>query len=695
MRFGLILLLVSCGGDDKKTKPGPVDTSTTTIDTGTPVVTDPAENVLVTVTLDGAPVADAVVLQAGGEQSWLTDAAGQATVEMDSDIRGEQTIFASVPSARNGFANPGVEETLSIDLVSFDPSDNIEFIFENPGTPADQADTEKCAHCHITINDDWYGSVHQNAASNPAVQDIYAGTAAALTNANDCTTAGGSWWSGVEPGTRALVDRCYLGAGALPDLNAGCGDTEACDGIASDFGGCADCHAPGIDGVLGGRDLLEAEGFSYDYGIHCDVCHLVESVDLSQPPGVAGALHIVRPSEIDPNPIGGIYQPLTFGPRVDIGNPRMGSVQRDHYRSADFCGACHQLDQPVLVPGQSIDPARWTTGTLPIHTTWGEWAESDMNPVKPCQDCHMPAAIDRGNGADLNNIITLEPGLATGWERPIGSVHAHTWEGPRDVDSNLLATAAMLTISNAVANDVLTSTVTVTNNGAGHALPTGEPLRSMVLVVTAECTPGDPLVAIGGDAVPDFGGALDSQDMGGDWAVWPGAQVGDVVRVVTRPGGFYDYPGFGPFGDGFFDAAAKGMPIEQVAGQSTITGVAGDDVTFDQPLPPGDVAHRVRDGGWPVDGGPASGWAGAPGFAFGKVLVDADGRRLVPHHRAVDVASDNRLPRITPVDTTHIFDSPCPQPTVTAALIHRAYPLQLALERGWTLTDLVMLEVVQ
>ena len=63
---------------------------------------------------------------------------------------------------------------------------------------------------------------------------------------------------GLSPGSAKSVERCYLGAGVLGALNDGCGTDKACDGVAKNFGGCADCHAPGIDGKLGGRDLLEA-----------------------------------------------------------------------------------------------------------------------------------------------------------------------------------------------------------------------------------------------------------------------------------------------------------------------------------------------------------------------------------------------------------------------------------------------------
>ena len=55
--------------------------------------------------------------------------------------------------------------------------------------------------------------------------------------------------------------------------------------------------------------------------------------------------------------------------------------------------------------------------------------------------------------------------------------------------------------------------------------------------------------------------------------------------------------------------------------------------------------------------------------AFAKVLLDPAGVRHVPHHRAVDMASDNRLPPLVSVSTTHSFAwlSNCPTATVSRA----------------------------
>lgn len=666
----MLLLLLGCAGapdvpDADPDTVAPVETG----DTGAPF---PVE---VTVTIDGAPAADTVVMQGGSRTSVRTDADGRATVLVDPGITGDTVVLAAHPEARIDGVEVDGPGAVAIDLVRYDATDNPAYVFADPG-PEDHAGTTtaQCGHCHLTIHHGWWDSPHRTAASNPAVQDLYAGTAAAFGTVDLCAAAGGTWGPGTAPGTGETVDRCFLGAGVRVD-------TEG-------TGACADCHAPGIDGDLGGRDLLEATGVAYDAGVHCDVCHHVADVDLDAEPGVAGRLVIVRPSETSPSPLLGTFWPLTFGPYPDVLNPRMGAVYTELFHEARLCAGCHEQDQPVLVPGEAADPARWPDGRLPIHSTYAEWEAGPMNPSAPCQSCHMPPLPEVGNAADLyNEFDDVLVGISAGWERPPGAVRAHAWYGPRQPESGMLGLAARVEAATTVADGVLTAEVTVSNVGPGHAIPTGEPLRSMLLLVEASCD-GVALDAVGGDVVPDFGGALDTRAAGEDWSVWPGAAVGDGVRVVRRTGAFHDYVGHGAFGDalsgeGRFDAAEKGMPVEEYVGAATIVAVDGDTVTFDRPLPDGDIAYRVG----------TQAYAGAPGFGFARVLVGPDGARMVPHFLAVDVASDNRLLPTASWTSTHRFAATCASPEVHATLLHRNYPLALAAERGWAVTDQVMDEV--
>ena len=678
----MTILLMACMGEPLELPP---------LESGTPpdsAEADRYEAVVVTVTLDGEPLQGATVSQGGSEERWTTDSAGQVTVTADTWMEGGTILMASHPEARIKGDSPS-DGVLTVELIRTVDVDNTDFLFQDPGTPDDNGNTSKCSHCHITINADWVDTPHAEAASGVPLHDLYAGAAAALSDASSCEAAGGQWWTGIGPGTAAAADRCYLGDGVLPLLNDDCGETAPCDNVAAEVGDCADCHAPGIDGEVGGRGLLEATGLSYDYGVHCDVCHKVESVDLSAPAGVGGRLRILRPSEVSTSAGLGEWMPLTFGPYDDVLNPRMGSVAREHFSSADFCAGCHQHDQAVLVPGVSIDTDRWPDGTLPVHSTYDEWSQGPFADDAPCQSCHMPPDPDAGNSSDIDQMAASVVGITGGWWRPPGQVRRHTWTGPRSDVADMLGLAATLTVDAVVVDDTLTAAVTVRNIGPGHALPTGEPMRSMVLLVEATCD-GEPLPPLGGAAVPDFGGYADMQAAGEDWSTWPGAQIGQRVQVVRRTSAFIDYAGPGRFGDGSFTPEQRGMPVEEAVGGATITAVDGDAVTFDAPLPAGDVAYRITHAALPVTGDVVASRAGLPGFGFARVMVGAAGDRMVPHFAAVDVASDNRLPPQASFTSQHTFANSCADPTVEAVLLYRSYPLELAQQRGWEMTERVM-----
>ena len=203
----------------------------------------------VRVSLDGVFVEGATVMQGGNPREWLTDSNGFAQVELDLSIEkvGEIALIASHPEARTRMepdpSNGGPDTELQIDLKRFLLGDNEGYAFQDPGEPTRRENSSECAHCHLTITEAWFASPHRTAAKNLVVHDVYSGAAGALSTENDCVAAGGHWWTGLEPGTGAPKQRCYLGDSALAAMNPGCGSSGPCDGIASAFGGCADCHA--------------------------------------------------------------------------------------------------------------------------------------------------------------------------------------------------------------------------------------------------------------------------------------------------------------------------------------------------------------------------------------------------------------------------------------------------------------------
>jgi hypothetical protein len=559
---------------------------------------------------------------------------------------------------------------------------------------------------------DFQGSAHARSARDPRLLDLYDGTSGHA-DAASCGAAGGVWKAGLLPGTEGTPkDKCYAGRGVLPDLNPTCGGMGAlaCDDpaipVASApvaFGGCADCHAPAIDGALGGRDLHDAVGNAYENGNHCDLCHHVRDVDLAKPPGTAGRLVIQRPSETASGEPGAQLLQVMYGPLPDVPNAFMGGSYAPLFRGAVLCAGCHEQLQEALVPGEALDAARWPLG-LPTHSTYSEWAESPYGTeANACPSCHMPA--DTTGLVNAVDVTTPEQaGLTFGFARPPGSVRRHVFRGPLDGEPRLADGAVALFLTGHVEGAELVADVALQNIGAGHAVPTGEPMRALLLLVDAVAC-GAPLAPSGGVTIPDTGGALAEGAVGIDVTVagaslgWiegaARAKAGDVVRVVRPTGLFDDYAGVGFFADPSLDPAQKGIEIRVPVGEATVLDVSAGAIELDASLAllPGDRVYLGdARAGAPEDGEPAKALAGAAGYAFARALVGQGGERHVPHYRARDIASDNRLAPMALATTTHAFAAPagCGEATLTATLLYRPVPVGLARERAWDARDYVI-----
>jgi hypothetical protein len=658
------------------------------------------------------PLADAIVLQGGKshEPHFTTGADGAYTIEMTNDGHGIPGVVAT----KQGYRSRGFEfyqlPDGAVDLVLYEAHtpDNVAYEYGEPGMGADPS-TKYCGHCHESFAADFQTSKHAQATKDPLVQDLYAGVSQAHPNAASCGAAGGIWRPGLVPGTASDAQpKCYLGGGVLPDLNTSCGGPVdlACDDPAlpvasapTSFGQCADCHAPAIDGVAGGRDLHEAIGVAFDNGVHCDLCHKVKDIDLTAEPGVAGRLVLQRPIDPGDQPQLAMWRPLVFGPLIDVPNAIMGASPQPKFKEATFCGGCHEQEQAALIPGQSLDPQRWPDG-LPVHSTYDEWLAGPYAAADtPCQFCHMPADFDLVTADDHGTVDNAS--ITFGYPRPAEDLRRHIFRSPLEGNPRLIDHAAFVHIDTLQTPGELTASVVVANIGCGHALPTGEPMRSMLLVVDAEgvgCTPAPD----GGMTLNDVGGAravgLEGQSASTAGAVvtWAEgaalAQPGDVVRVVRPSGVFDDYLGVGFFADPMLTPQEKGLEIHEPVGQAVIASVNGSQIVLAQALPiqPGDVIYLGDAVAMPVDGQLTKAIAGAPGWSFARVLVDAGGVRQAPHYRAIDMVSDNRIPPGESAVTSHRFAvAGCTSVTLRAWLVYRPLPLWLANERGWVAKDWV------
>ncbi len=672
----------------------------------------------------GVPIEGAIVMQGGGMPAVTTGADGTFTISITQQIAGEPAVVAAklgYRSAGEAFLSAPIEPVTLVLYEIKAPDNALGYEFGEPGVGDPMLDnsTNYCGHCHTTLTAQFQTSKHAQATKSPLVQDLYAGTASGAASAASCSTVGGVWRDGTEPGAPGTVaSRCYVGDGVLPDLN-GCGATggKACDDptLASaeaptSFGGCADCHGFGMDGPAGGRDLLEATGVGFENGVHCDACHHVRDVDLTQPPGGAGRLVMQRPREKIGDEITGSIRQAMFGPYPDVPNAFMGGSYQPKFSEAEFCAGCHWQQQQALLPGASLDPTRWPNG-LPTHDTYQEWLDGPFSASDtPCQSCHMPVESSLFNTVDVSNASNAS--IAFGFGRPEGAIRSHYFRGPLTkipAVPRLLDGALGLSIATTVSGSDLGVNVTSLNASCGHALPTGEPMRALVLVVRVEgCSQA--FEAIDGETIDEVGGAIARGSLGTDALLfgvsldWPAAAalatVGQVVRVVSPTGTHVDYDGVGLFSETTLTPAEKGLEVRNPLGEATVLAVVGDTLTLSKSLTVADGDIVFLGEATPAtfdDGADTLALAGHSGTTFSKVLVDADGRERVPHHRAVDIRRDNRIRPGVQMTSGFSFAIPpdCPEATVMVTGLYRPHPLEMARQRGWAALDYVATEVTQ
>ena len=139
--------------------------------------------------------------------------------------------------------------------------------------------------------------------------------------------------------------------------------------------------------------------------------------------------------------------------------------------------------------------------------TFLEWREDFNKPGlgrQQCQDCHMPH-----RGATLP--VRADKG---GLTRDPKAVFSHLMPGAKD--QSLLGGAAGLALDAHQSGASIHVTVTVSNDKAGHHIPTDHPSRNMLLIVSATDSGNQDLVALDGPVVPSWGGAGSApEDYGG------------------------------------------------------------------------------------------------------------------------------------------------------------------------------------
>lgn len=703
MLIALTLLLTGCSdkGRDSGTQPTVTDGGSTPTDGGTTLDggsdggseetrwTGPAN--VVVVDPDGVAVPDAWVMLGGANpDDWvLTGADGTATLDVTDDGMTDRFILAGLEGWISGGANlretEAPDDPVTIEINPLPDADNADYSWQ-PGGNGDSPTSAECGHCHLTKGDDWATSAHRDSARNSHTWDLYTGAASTLSE-DDCAALGGWMAEGVEPGgDTSTTTRCYVGGGVLDLLNDGCGepDQAACDhpdqraGLDA-FGSCGDCHAPAVDGGIPGQiDLAATTGIAWDEGVTCDFCHKIRAVAPGPAPGLDGAITLERPSQ--PTLVTGQeFDPITFGPYPDVVVGIMKGSYAPDMRSADWCSSCHEYARGALSADMPVDSARWPEG-LPLHETWSELNASPYGDLGlACHSCHMPVLDEESSTYDLSS-RGVNPSVDQGWLRERGEVRHHHFPASGELEPPDLSLDVDWDATGA------TVQVEVFNGNAAHAVPSGEPMRQLVVLVEAVDGDGQAVTAIDGPTVPDVGGFIAMGTVGVDLVVdgttvtLTGTPSGAPVAMrFVRPTGTW-MDDAGP-GTGWFDslpAEDKGLPILTALGTVDVIDLVGGTVTLGSTAPAlqeGDIAYLVGE----------HDLAGAPGWLYAKTLVDRDGARGVAHHRAVDIASDNRLG--VGVTGTTDYRVEAPGGTVSARLVRRRYAAPVAARHGWDPTD--------
>ncbi|UCF04501.1 MAG: T9SS type A sorting domain-containing protein [bacterium] len=191
---------------------------------------------------------------------------------------------------------------------------------------------------------------------------------------------------------------------------------------------CIRCHSPG--GWQEGRsidtdgDLLNVKD---RHGVQCDFCHRI--VDHNYIPGVSPAEDEAVLATVSPLPLeyaNGQFindpAPIRRGPYADA-EAAHAFVESPIHRSADLCGICHDVSNPVfdyVAPGDYTPNAFDTEhpdmdlrNMFPIERTYSEWSQSEYAStgvyapqfagdkpdgiVSTCQDCHMRDVTGKGS----------------------------------------------------------------------------------------------------------------------------------------------------------------------------------------------------------------------------------------------------------------------------------------------------------
>jgi hypothetical protein len=395
------------------------------------------------------------------------------------------SITAWAPGYFVGYAD-GTPGTVPI-TITLNPhytGDNLEYgWFEFDGIQG----SASCEPCH-TAYDEWTADAHGQAARNPRFLTMYEGTDVHGNKSPSSYDASG------RPMAPDLTQP-YYGPGYRLDYRDRAGNCAAChtpkaDNLKpSNTCGWSGCHkeftASMSDVVPQGIYPTDLEGDAAD-GVGCDFCHKIGEVFLdpetqlpiASKPGIS-SMRLYRPEE---------GQQLFFGNLDDV-TRRVTYLPLE--QESAFCAPCHYGVFGGVAGHNEV------YGGVEVYNSYGEWLDSpysDPETGQTCQDCHMLPD-------EQDYFVFPEMG---GLERDYQPVKNHTMPGAKDEE--LLQNSVTMVTSAQIDGGTVKVEVAITNDKTGHHVPTGTPLRHMILVLEATDADGDPLPLISGPTLPDWAG---------------------------------------------------------------------------------------------------------------------------------------------------------------------------------------------
>ena len=262
-------------------------------------------------------------------------------------------------------------------------------------------------------------------------------------------------------------------------------------------GNCATCHVPALalknafDADPNRAREIEREG------VFCDFCHKVADVTVDATGGRPGVLSM-RFSRPPPG------EKLFFGP-FDDAFPGPDSFH-PLFKESRYCAGCH-------------NGRFWNVA---VYSEFDEWAASGYaRRGVQCQNCHMkPDGMTHRVALEKEGSIRRDP----------LTVASHAFPGI--ADEKFMRDAVELQVAAVRARERIEVTVTVRNRGAGHHLPTGNPMRNLVLLVDARDAGGGRLELLAGERLPVWAGRGAEQN--GNYAGLPGKGYAKVLQTLLQ-----------------------------------------------------------------------------------------------------------------------------------------------------------------